>query len=146
MNVPIQLTNLRGVTLLEVLTVLVVVALLATFAVPAYRGYLLRAQRTDAAVTLLRVHAAQEKFFLENSIYAEDFGPAGLGLRDAAAVSLASDQGRYTIQLTTHGATSFTVQATASAQQTQDKSCLTLTIDEQGRRGSAPGPVAECWK
>jgi type IV pilus assembly protein PilE len=71
----------RGVTLVELLMVIVIIAILSSIAVPTYRSYVLRAQRTEATATLLRVQAAQEKFFAQNNIYAADLAaapPAGL--------------------------------------------------------------------
>ena len=61
----------RGVTLLELMAVVVIIGVLGTLAVNSYRGYLLRANRTEARVALLRVQAAQEKFFLQNNRYAD---------------------------------------------------------------------------
>src|SRR5690606_27341297 len=62
--------HLRGVTLIELRPVIVVVAILRTIAVSSYRSYLLRTNRTEARMALLRVQAAQEKFFLQNNRYA----------------------------------------------------------------------------
>ena len=77
--------RMHGVTLIELLIVIVVIGILAAIAVPSYRNYVLRAQRTDAMSALLRVAAAQEKFYLQNNTYADDDAladdpPAGLGI------------------------------------------------------------------
>src|SRR5262245_28765629 len=66
-----RLMNKRqaGVTLMELLTVVMVIAILAAIAVPSYRRYLLRAQRSDATTALLRMQAAQEKHFLQYGVY-----------------------------------------------------------------------------
>ena len=89
----------RGVTLLELMAVVVIIGVLGTLAVNSYRGYLLRANRTEARVALLRVQAAQEKFFLQNNRYADTAeltpGPADGGLGIAAT----TPNGQYAISL-----------------------------------------------
>ena len=68
----------RGVTLLELMAVIVIIGILASIAIPSYRTYLLRAQRTDATAALLRAAAAQEKCYLQNNRYATNAElPAG---------------------------------------------------------------------
>ena len=74
-----------GMTLIELMIVVAIVALLASIAVPSYRQYVLRANRTEATTALLQLAAAQEKFYLQNNTYAgnaliDDAPPAGLGL------------------------------------------------------------------
>ena len=54
---------------LELLTVVVVVAILASLAVPSYRRYLIRAQRSDATTALLRMAASQEKHVPQYGVY-----------------------------------------------------------------------------
>ena len=74
-----------GMTLIELMIVVAIVALLASIAVPSYRQYVLRANRIEATTALLQLAAAQEKFYLQNNTYAgnaliDDAPPAGLGL------------------------------------------------------------------
>ena len=59
----------NGVTLIELLTVIVVLGILASIAVPSYRNYLLRAQRTEATTALLNLQAAHH-VSLEGDAYA----------------------------------------------------------------------------
>ena len=59
----------RGVTLIELMTV-VVITMLASIAVPSYRRYMLRSQRTDGGTARLQLQAAQEKYYLQNNAYA----------------------------------------------------------------------------
>jgi len=138
-----------GVTLIELLTVIVVLGILSTIAVTSYRSFTLRANRTDATTTLLRIQVAQEKFFLQNSRYASGSTeltaapPAGLGLGlRAGDLTL---NGYYAITLDAADATHYTATATATAGQTQDTAaCLTFTLDEQGTR--TPAVSSGCWK
>jgi type IV pilus assembly protein PilE len=140
--------RMRGVTLLELLTVLVLVAILSSIAVANYRQYALRANRSDATGALLRIQVAEEKFFLQNNTYTTNVTaapPTGLGL------SSPSPNGFYTLAVaadpnsTNSIATSFLATATATGSQAHDTSCATLTIDDQGRRDSSPSTSATCW-
>jgi type IV pilus assembly protein PilE len=138
----------RGVTLIELMTVVVVLAILASIAVPAYRSYLLRSHRTDATIALLRIQAAQEKFFLQNMRYADDLTAAPPGGLGASAVS---DEGRYDLILERRGANGYRARAVPrpGGGQTDDTKCTELSIDEAGVRdaaGAASNPRAECWR
>jgi type IV pilus assembly protein PilE len=76
----------RGFTLIELMIVMVIMAILASASVAGYRQYLRRANRTDATAALLRLSAAEERFYLQNNRYATsadelaDPPPAGLGI------------------------------------------------------------------
>ncbi len=140
--------RMRGVTLIELMVVLAIVAILASLAVGSYRRYVLRANRTDATGALLRIQVAQEKYFLQNNAYTTNvtaLPPAGLG------VASPTTNGFYTLAVTgdpastNNIATSFLATATATGAQTTDTSCLTLTINDQGQRNSAPS-ATECWR
>jgi len=138
--------RMRGMTLIELMVVLAIVAILSTIAVGSYRRYVLRANRTDATSALLRIQVAQEKYFLQNNTYTTNVTaapPTGLGVASPTPNLF------YTLGVapgsTGNIATSFLATAAAVAPQTQDTSCLTLTIDDQGLRNSAPSTTA-CWR
>jgi len=134
---------MRGVTLIELMVVVAIVAILASLAVGSYRRYVLRANRTDATAALLRIQVAEEKFFLQNNAYTTQVTVAVLGIASP------TPNGFYNLAVapgsTGSIATSFSATAAATSTQTQDTSCLTLTIDDQGLRNSAPS-TTECWR
>jgi type IV pilus assembly protein PilE len=137
----------RGMTLIELMTVVVVLAILASLAVPSYRNYLLRAQRTEATTALLRLQAAQEKFYLQNNAYTDDVDgdpPAGLGL---AAVT---ERGFYAIDvdLAADGQ-SYEATATpvAGGGQADDTRCTEFSVNNAGERGAeGTGGLDLCWR
>ena len=149
MNVT-DMQHTRGVTLVELMVVVLVLAILGSIAVPSYRNYMLRAQRTDATAQLLRVRTAQEKFFLQNNTYTADFGPAGLNMTPAAGANMPSEHGHYTITIAINVAgrpvPNFNVTAAPIAGQTADTPCANFSMNELGQRGSGPGPITTCWK
>jgi type IV pilus assembly protein PilE len=139
----------RGVTLIELMTVVVIVAILASIAVPSYRNYLLRAQRTDATTALLRIQSGMEKYLVQNGKYTTDLTSApkdgGLGL------TTISEQGFYDLKIEST-ATGYKATATAKTDKPQkdDKRCVLFTVDESGKRfaqDSGGGDrTTECWR
>ena len=69
----------RGVTLLELMVVISILAILASIALPTYRRYLIRSQRTEAKIALLQLQTAQEKFYMQNNSFTDNLtdGVAG---------------------------------------------------------------------
>lgn len=149
----------RGFTLVELMITLVIAAILISIAIPSYRRYVLRSQRTDATVALMRIQSAQEKYFLQNNGYATQLTPtppAGLALAQT------SDGGFYDIQLTPGDTTpsasgvavamDYTVKATprAGSGQTEDKRCAEFSVDHNGvkhaKDSSGQDNTSECWR
>jgi len=62
--------NDRGITLIELLTVILIVGILAAIAIPSYNSYMVRARRADAKTLLEQVRAAQEMWRAERGSYA----------------------------------------------------------------------------
>jgi type IV pilus assembly protein PilE len=140
----------KGVTLIELMTVMVVLGILAAIAVPSYRRYLLRAQRSDATTALLRLQSAEEKYLLQYGAYTTNLTAApasgGLGL-----ASTNSERGFYALEVTT---TTTGYNATAKPisgkGQSDDTKCTTFTISEIGKKTATDsGSVdrtSECWR
>src|SRR5262249_29419776 len=59
-----------GVTLMELLTVVVIVGILSAIAIPSYRGYVIRANRADAKTGLLATAGSLERCFTRDNTYA----------------------------------------------------------------------------
>jgi type IV pilus assembly protein PilE len=140
-----RLDHQRGITLIELMIVVAVVAILASVAVGSYRNQIIRANRTEATAAPMRVRAAQERFFLQNHRYAKNSEltkapPEGLGERAT------TPNGGYTIKIA-DGATATTYQAVATATGGQLKdvaTCQTLTIDQDGNK--TPAESTGCWR
>ena len=141
---PPSRVRMRGVTLMELMIVIVVIGILASIAVPSYRNYVMRAQRTDAMSALLRVAAAQEKFYLQNNTYAataelDDAPPAGLGING-------TENGWYTLAISSADLTqAFTVTATAVAggAQAADTHCASFSLTSTGAKSATN---SDCWR
>jgi type IV pilus assembly protein PilE len=131
---------MRGMSLIELMVVVAIVALLATIAVPSYRQFLLKSHRAEAKAALLNLAAAQEKFYLQNNTYTDDLTtapPGGLGL------PATTENGHFTVAIAAGAnAAGFTATATAAGGQAQDTHCATFTINQAGARGATS---SDCW-
>ncbi len=84
--------RIAGLTLIELMVVLLIVGILAAVAVPTYRQYVIRAHRTEAKTALLRLAANQERHYLQNNTYTDDLALLGFGTG-------ISDNGVYTLSV-----------------------------------------------
>ncbi len=69
---------MRGITLLELMIVVVIISILTAIAYPNYREYVTRAKRTEAKAALLQIATQQERFYLQNNTYTTDMTNAWL--------------------------------------------------------------------
>jgi type IV pilus assembly protein PilE len=134
----------RGVTLIELMIVVVIIGILATMAFPAYRRYVIRADRADATTALLRLAAAQERWYLNHNSYTSSL--ADLGIEPVTT------GGKYALAIDTADAVGFRARANAIAGQGDDNECPVFAIDHTGFRYGGVGPVGpatnepDCWR
>jgi len=62
----------KGITLIELLIVVMIVGILAAIAVPTYTNYMVRSRRADAKTALEQLRAAQEMRRAERGSYSTD--------------------------------------------------------------------------
>jgi type IV pilus assembly protein PilE len=138
--------RMLGVTLIELMVVVIVIGTLAIIAIPSYRQYSMRAQRTDAKQALLRLATNQERFYLQNRRYG---GTADLANPLLAFNPPTSEKGAYAIAVPLANVTTFTATATVRTggafDQTRDTECVSFSITAQGVRTAAPDPLGRCW-
>lgn len=150
-----QPSSSQGFTLIELMIVIVIVAIITSIAVPSYQDQMLRTRRTDATEALLSIAALQERYYLQNNVYADV--DDNLWNADTA-------QGFYTISMAENlvcpGTDAseldpplrcFILQArpAAGSPQSQDTECAVIQIDSAGRRlafdSEGNQQIAECW-
>ena len=64
--------TMRGITLLELMIVVVIIGFMAAIAYPNYRDFTARAKRNEAKAALLQIATNQERFYLQNNAYTCD--------------------------------------------------------------------------
>jgi len=129
-----RLRRERGLTLIELLIVVVVVGILAAIAYPSYRDQVRRSHRADVQAFMLDVALRQQQRFLDARTYAPSL--VALGMQVPADVAQ-----HYTVALATLPGPppSFALTATPIGAQLGDR-CAELGLDEAGVR-----TPAECW-
>ncbi len=131
--------HMRGITLIELMIVVVVIGILAAVAYPNYQEFTARAKRNEARAALLRLATNQERFYLNNNTFTQDLTQIGF----ATTPTWVTETGYYSVQVTQADATNFSATATYLHGGGEATKCLTFTID--GRGGKASGPDTNCW-
>ena len=143
-----------GITLIELVVVMIIIGILAAVAVPSYRQYVIRSQRSDARDALLALATAQEKFYLRCNTYATDLATAD-DCADAEMASPAtSKNGWYQLTIESADGDSFEIAAEAVAgPQFSDTRCRKFLVTDRGVRtaedstGATSNAINEtCWE
>jgi type IV pilus assembly protein PilE len=137
----------RGVTLIELMVVIVIISILASIAIPAYTQYMKRSHRAEAKTALLENAQFLERNFTVTNSYVTDGG--GDELNEASLPVLHSPKeganAKYDIRLT-NNATSYTLRAVPRAGgRMEDDSCGELTLTNTGVKDSTKGDAKTCW-
>jgi len=124
----------KGFSLIELLVVIVVIALLAAYAIPTYRQYVVESKRADAHARILEIAGMHEKFYANTNAYPADLASLGLDasfLTTEDYVITSNDDPAWILTATPQG-----------GQATSDTLCPTITLNQLGQKG----PNAECWE
>ena len=123
-----------GLTLIELLLVMVIIAIIGTIAYPTYRNHAVRVRSSDAKVKLLEVMQEQRKFYTNNNTYTTDL-IGDLHYSDAGSGAVATDQNLYMITASQCGTESLTqcVNLTATPQNAQTGS-ITFTYNSRNQK------------
>lgn len=135
----------HGMTLIELMIVVALLAILGSIAIPSYQSYVQKARRADARGALTNAAQMLERYATEN---------ASKGYKDAV-VPATSENGHYTLTFSTPNTASawtYTLKAEPAGSQRQD-ACGSYTLNQSGLRGVAviapphPAPLttAQCW-
>ncbi len=131
----------RGVTLVELMTVVAVIAILASLGYPMYLEQQMKGRRTDGKAMLHNVMQQSERFYTENNTFTTDMAALGFG-----SGPYMSEHDTHTIALaagpTGNITTSVTITATPSA---SDTKCNVLSLSSDFARSASGTQPAICW-
>lgn len=131
--------TLRGVTLMELLIVIVIIGILAAVGYPSYRQYVAKAKRNEAKSALLQIATMQERFYLQNNTYTADMTKLGFPV----ATNFLTDSESYRVSVTSANASAFSATATYQKADAEAGKCATFSIDGAGSKSSTP--FDDCW-
>lgn len=130
----------NGMTLVELMVVVVIVSVLTLVAVPSYRDFVKRSQRTEAKEALVHIANNQERFYLHNHTYASDLADLGFGREY-------TENGLYQLRIVAADRQGFsaTAEVASGSGMETDFDCLQFGIDQAGERSATPDPAGKCW-
>jgi len=136
----------RGFTIIEVMIVVVIIAILASVAIPSYVDYITRSKIQEATSTLLSQRVKMEQFFQDQRTYV---GACAGG----TVAPLPQGLKYFTVTCPVLTAVGYTIQAQGNCGVGVDSSMcqFTYSIDQANNRitvGVPPGwtaPAGNCW-
>jgi type IV pilus assembly protein PilE len=142
----------RGMTLMELMIVVAIIAMISAFAYPSYQDYIVNTKRTAATTTLLQISDRQQQFFMDNKSYANDLTTLGftgnpLWVADDGRVVTAGDMDAvYIFGLVNVTPTEYLAFAVpVGQQQIRDTKCGALTLDHASSRQAYGSHPDDCW-
>ncbi len=130
---------MRGITLIELMIVVVIVSILAAISYPSYREFTARAKRNEAKAALLQIAVNQERAYLQNKIFTADLTVLGF----PSTPTFQTDTGSYVITIPAANAANFTATATYQLGGAEANKCNVFSIDGRGVKTSSPD--TNCW-
>ena len=137
----------RGFTLIELMIAVVVVAILASIAVPSYIQYIQRGKITEATSGLSELRLRAEKYFSDNRTYLDLVDTSIVGFNKVIKGARYFDFACDGAGVTAPTANTYTCKATGKA----EMAGFAYTIDQSNTRASTftghPGwnNSASCW-
>jgi type IV pilus assembly protein PilE len=134
--------GMRGVTLIELMVVLVIIGILVGIAYPGYQAQMQKTRRADGQAALLNAAQQLERCFTRFNTY----NNGGCAIAGTLVGGVTSPEGWYVVTDTAPAANGFSLLATRQGAQVDDTRCANLTLNSIGTRGeTGTADPADCW-
>jgi type IV pilus assembly protein PilE len=144
-----------GLTLVELMVVVAVLAILSAIAYPLYTDLTEQARRADAKIALKHIAMTQERFYSVNGRYSDDFSElytgtlavaAGLDWPCSSATTCGTERGYYNLVIAhVSDDQDFLADANNAGAQASDGECANFDINEHGVKTATDGGGENCW-
>jgi type IV pilus assembly protein PilE len=137
---PARIGRMRGVTLLELMIVVVIVGILAALAYPSFQDQVRKTRRADGKAALMQTSQQLERCYTRFSRYND----ANCGV----AFPITSPEQFYVVSsVAAVTASAFTLAAVPQGDQANDAKCGVLRLNNTGLQGSQglDADANDCW-
>jgi type IV pilus assembly protein PilE len=111
-----------GFTLIELMIVVSIVAILALYAIPTYRQYVLESRRSEARAALEEIRGLEYEFFQNYKVF---------GTRAQIGYTSTTTHDYYQLNVSATGLR-YSASATAIGNQTDDEACILFSYTSTG--------------
>ncbi len=133
--------RMRGVTLIELMVVIVIIGILMAIAYPGYQSQIQKTRRAEGKALLLDTAQRLERCFTRYNAYDD----ARCDFLASVTAGVLSNEGWYIVTDAAPAAATFSLVATRQNAQTGDTLCGDLTLTDRGVRGATGSAPATCW-
>ncbi len=135
-----------GLSLIELMVALAIVAILAAVAYPSYQGHVMRTRRAAAAACVTDLSAFMERVYAANLRYDQNNGVATALPAVQCRTDLTGSYG-FAFPVGQPQQRTFSIVATPAGKQAEDTACAALSINQAGVKAIAgTSTVAACWR
>jgi type IV pilus assembly protein PilE len=125
-----------GFTLIELMIVVVILGIIASFAYSSYSKSVQKSRRAEGKALLLEAAVLQERRIADSGSY------ASTDMTQLGYTTVDSENGYY--RLTGTATDGFTLIVAAQGGQSDDAQCATMSLNALGEKRSAPN-TTDCW-